>query len=181
MTELSDANIVELAQSGDLEAVGNLYDRYWLRIFNYVRAKVYDNHLAEDLTGEVFLRMVEHLPKYRTMEGVPFSAWLFRIAHNLIITHHRKEIAFQQVPMDYMNNQTHQDGPALMVESNLERTRLLQGLAKLDETQREVIILRFLVGMSLKEAAESLNKTVGAIKTLQRRGILALVVFLKTS
>ncbi len=181
MTELSDAKLVELAQFGDQEAVGNLFDRYWVRIFYYVRAKVYDSHLAEDLTGEVFLRMVENIPKYRTMEGVPFSAWLFRIAHNLTISYQRRESTFQLVQMEYANheNQRH-DNLALVVEGQLERTRLLQSLEKLDEVQREVIILRFLAGLSLKEVAASLGKTIGAVKSLQRRGVLTLAAVLKT-
>ncbi len=182
MSELSDAKLVELAQNGDLEAVGELYDRHWLRIFKYVRAKVHNVHLAQDLTGEVFLRMVENLPKYRTMEGVLFSTWLHQIALNLIRSHYQKDNAYQLIPMEYAENRNnHHDNPAFITEDKFERTHLLQSLEKIDETQREVIILRFFAGFSLKEAAAALDKTIGAVKTLQRRGILALVISLKTA
>lgn len=182
MTALNDAKLVELAQNGDLEAVGHLYDRYWLRIFKYVRLKVTNIHLAQDLTSEVFLRMVENLPTYRTIEGILFSTWLYRIAHNLVINHYRKENAYQLVPIEYaIIKDDRQDNPALIIEGKFERTYLIKSLEMLDETQREVIILRFFVGLSLKEVAASLDKTVGAVKTLQRRGLLALVAFLKTS
>ncbi|MCL4266063.1 MAG: RNA polymerase sigma factor [Anaerolineae bacterium] len=181
MTELSDAKLVELAQNGNLEAVGELYDRYWLRIFHYVRAKVYNIQLAQDLTGEVFLRMVEHLPRYQVMEGILFSTWLYRIAHNLVISHWQKENAYQLVPLEAAaNSNNHHDKPLRIAEEQWEQTHIQQCLARIDEVQREVIILRFYAGLSLKEVAAALDKTVGAVKSLQRRGLMTLVAVMKS-
>lgn len=181
MQELSDKTLVERAQNGDERAVGELYDRHRTRIFRYVRARVYDTLLAQDLTGEIFLRMVANLPNYRVMEA-PFTAWLYRIAHNYVINYSQKENRRQLVPVAYANNVSRrQDNPAVIIERQLELEWIQQGLERIDETQREVLILRFLVGLSLKEVAQTLDKTVAAVKSLQHRGVLALQVALNTS
>lgn len=176
MQEIDDMELVKRAQAGDIAAVGELYDRHRTKIFRYIRSKVFNAHLAQDLTGDVFLRMVDHLPEFRPM-GVPFSAWLYQIARNLIIQHGQKENKSQIVSLVHANNVSrNKDNPALVVERKVEMEWVLQGLEKIDEFQREVIILRFIVGLSLKETAEMLNKTIAAVKSLQHRGILALQV-----
>ena len=178
MQELDDMELVKHAQAGNMAAVAELYDRHRPRIFRYIRFKVANAHVAQDLTGEVFLRMVDNLPGFRPMEA-PFSAWLYRIAHNLVIKQGQKE---NQQPMvslvNAQNISRRHDNPAHVVEQQMEMEWVLEGLEKIDESQREVIILRFVAGFSLKEAAEMLGKTVAAVKTLQHRGILALQVVL---
>ncbi len=180
MHDLSDAELVERAQSGDLEAVGLLYDRHRARIFRYVRARIYDTHLAQDLTGEVFLQMVAHLADYR-VTAVPFSAWLYRIAHNHVVNHiGRKETQYQHVPLVLAGHLSHkEDNPAQVVERRLTLEAIQQALERIDEIQREVIILRFWLGYSLKEVAAMLDKTVAAVKSHQHRGLLALEVAMK--
>jgi RNA polymerase sigma-70 factor (ECF subfamily) len=180
MHDLSDAELVERAQNGAPEAVGLLYDRHHTRIFRYLRARIYDTHLAQDLTGEVFLQMVAHLPDYRST-GVPFSAWLYRIAHNHLVNHiGRKENQYQHVPLVWVGSLGHKDdNPAQVVERQLALEEVQQALERIDETQREVIILRFWLGYSLKEVAALLDKTVAAVKSQQYRGLLALEVAMK--
>ncbi len=179
MSELTDETLIRRAQNGDVNAVGALYDRHRQRIFRYVRARVYNTHLAQDLTGEIFLKMVANLPHYREM-GVPFSAWLYRIAHNYIINSLQKDKTHQHVPIVYANNVSRrQDNPALVVEQQLQLEGIRQGLEQIDETQCEVVILRFLVGLSLKETAATLEKSVSAVKSLQHRGILTLQAILQ--
>ena len=174
MQELDDMELVERAQSGNIAAVGELYDRHRPQIFRYIRFRVANVQVAQDLTGEVFLRMVDHLPKFQP-RGVPFSAWLYRIARNLIIKQGQKESKQPIVSLEYANNVgQNSNNPALVVERQLEMEWVLQGLERIDEIQREVIILRFIVGLSLKETAQVLEKTVAAVKTWQHRGILAL-------
>jgi RNA polymerase sigma-70 factor (ECF subfamily) len=157
-----------------VNAVGELYDRHHEDIFRYVWSRVGDNGSAEDLTGEVFTRMVASLPDYRP-RGVPFRAWLYRIARNLVVDHYRKEKGLDLVPLNHAEG-LRGDGsdPDLMAERQLTLERVQRALARLDPSQREVVELRFLVGLSLREVALTLDKTVAAVKSLQHRGLTSL-------
>ena len=157
-----------------MSAVGELYDRHHLRIFRYIWMHVRDQQLAEDLTGEVFVRMVTGLSGYR-QRGVPFQAWLYRIAHNLTTDHHRRANLHEMVPLEHateLSDPLH-DPPAI-AEQHLGAQQVQRALDTLDPLQREVIVLRFVAGLSLQEVGSSLNKTVAAVKSLQRRGLAAL-------
>ncbi len=178
MQERNDMELVALAQTGDIEAVGELYDRHRERIFRYIRVHTNNTQVAQDLTGELFYRMINALPSFEP-RGVPFSAWLYRIARNLIINEGRKESKQITVSLDHAET-IHQNGtnPVVVVEQQLQMEQVLQGLEKIDENQREVVVLRFIVGLSLQETAVTLERTVGAVKTLQRRGVLALQIIL---
>jgi RNA polymerase sigma-70 factor, ECF subfamily len=179
LQQLDDQALVMSAQNGNTQAVGELYDRHQERIFRYVRSRVYDHQLAQDLTGEIFTRMVTNLNQYEN-SGYPFTAWLYRIARNLIIDHHRQKDRVMNVSIEEVYHVSTTDyEPAVAVEKRLNVERLHLALEKIDETQREVIRLRFLAGLSLQEVADTLGKTVGAIKTQQYRGLLALRVALK--
>jgi len=176
---LSDTDLVTCAQGGDIDAVGRLYDRHHERIFRYVWSCTSDRQLAEDLTGETFARMVSHLRDYRP-RGVPFAAWLYRIARNLVVDHHRREAGHISVPLAHVEGRSEEtDDMDAMVERNLSLERLQQALAGLDRAQREVVELRFLAGLSLKEVAQVLNRSVAAVKSLQHRGLMALRLVLQ--
>lgn len=175
----SDADLVTRAQEGDVDAVGQLYDRHHERIFRYVWSRTSDRHVAEDLTGETFLRMVRHLPNYRS-RGVPFTAWLYRIARNLIVDHHRSEAGRVPVPLATVEGSgAEMDDTGVVVERKLSVERIRQALAGLDPAQREVVELRFLAGLSLREVAQALDRSVAAVKSLQYRGLLALRLVLQ--
>ena len=162
-----------------MSAVGALYDRHHEHIFRYVWSRVHDNRLAEDLTGEIYTRMVVSLPDYRPT-GVPFRSWLYRIAHNLVVDHYRKEGSHVLVPLHEAEGQSEEDNnPASIVERQLAIERVHRALARLDPLQREVVVLRFLVGLSLREAAMALDRTVAAVKSLQHRGLVTLRAALK--
>jgi RNA polymerase sigma-70 factor (ECF subfamily) len=180
MQDLSDAELVKRAQNGTAEAAGLLFDRHHTRIFRYVRARIYNTQLAQDLTGEIFLQMVANLNSYR-VTSVPFSAWLHRIAHNHVVNHiGRKENRYEQIPLAWAGGFGRRgDNPASLVEIQMTLEEVQQALERIDETQREIIILRFWLGYSLKEVAEMLDKTVASIKSHQHRGLLALKVALK--
>jgi RNA polymerase sigma-70 factor (ECF subfamily) len=157
-----------------MEAAGELYDRHNVHIFRYVRSRVHDAQTAEDLTGEIFLRMVANLPAYRS-RGVPFRAWLYRIARNLVVDHHRAEGSQVVVPLQNAHDLSEEgNDPASTVEQELLLERVQRALDRLDPAQREVVVLRFLVGLPLREVALVLDTTVAAVKGLQYRGLIAL-------
>ncbi len=174
--ELSDNDLVKQVQAGNREAMSQLYQRHRPAIYRYALSRVYNQQVAQDIVGEIFLRVVTYLPKYK-VTGAPFTAWLFRIAHNTLITMAKKEGHFQQLPIETVEKPEYSgDHPDQLVEFQLNKEWIWAGLEQIDENQREVVILRFLVGLSLKETAHALEKSIGAVKTLQHRGILALRV-----
>lgn len=171
MQQLSDVELAQQAQDGNVEAVGLLYDRHQARIFRFVRARIYDNALAQDLTGEIFLRMVTHLPTYRPL-GVPFTAWLYSMARNHLANHIQKEESRRLAFLHYTGNGSHTAvNPTRIVEQQLELEMVLAALAQLEADQRDVLTLRFLVGLSLQEVADALHKSVAAVKSIQHRGL----------
>lgn len=174
MANSGDVDLVKRAQDGDVNAFGELYDFHHKRIFRYIWGRVRDEQVTEDLTGEVFTRMVVSLPGYRVTD-VPFLAWLCRIAHNLVVDHYRKGDCRVLVPLDHAEGLSmERSDPATIIEDRLTVERVKGALARLDSSQQEVVVLRFLTGLSLKEAALTLGKTVAAVKSLQHRGLAAL-------
>ncbi len=177
--ELDDLALVEQAQGGDVDAVGALYDAHHQAIFRYVWSRVSDQQLAEDLTGEIFTRMVTSLSGYQPT-AVPFRAWLYRIARNLVVDHHRSQNGRVLTSLDVVENLSGESGqPDPIVEQHLTQERIRAALAYIDPAQKEVVILRFLAGLSLVEVAQALDKTVPAVKSLQHRGLTALRAFLE--
>ncbi len=173
-----DNALVKRAQAGETAVIGELYDRHQERIYRYIWSKIGNQQLAEDLTGEVFTRMVTHIPGYKIGQ-TPFHAWLYQIARNLLADTYRKEAYRKTEPLDTAVN--YQDGATMIhtaVEQKLDIEQIHEALDLIDPLQREVIVLRFMVGMSLQEVAFTLDKTVGAVKTLQHRGLKALRVAL---
>lgn len=179
MNGLDDAALVKQAQNGDVTAVGKLYNQHQPHIYRYVWARVGRDRTAEDLTGEVFVRMLANLPNFRS-SGPPFRAWLYRIAHNLIVDHYRKQNGRESAPIFLAERMSQRkNDPDTIVERKLDSERIIEALAKIDPNQREVVVLRFIVGLRLKEVAHALDKSVGAVKSLQHRGLASLRVALK--
>jgi RNA polymerase sigma-70 factor (ECF subfamily) len=165
-------DIILRAQRGDVDAIGTLYDQHQDAIFRYLWARLGERQTAEDLTGDVFMRMLSALPNYRPT--APFRAWLYRIARNLLVDHFRKH-AQAPVPLHHAEVRVAPEAdPVTIAEQTLTIERLHRALLKLDEVQREVVTLRFLSGLSLQETAAALEKTEPAIKALQHRGLAAL-------
>lgn len=178
MADSRDINLVRRAQDGNVDAFGELYDRHHRRIFRYIWGRVQDEQVTEDLTGEVFTRMVTSLPGYR-VTGVPFQVWLYRIAHNLVVDHYRAGDRRVLVPLHHAEGLSmERSDPATIVERQLAVERVKDALGRLDSSQQEVVVLRFLAGLSLREVALTLGKTIAAIKSLQHRGLVALRVAL---
>jgi RNA polymerase sigma-70 factor, ECF subfamily len=165
---------VDRARRGDQNALADLYDWYMPRIYRYAVARLGNPAEAEDLTEEVFLKMLGAIGDFRWKE-VPFSSWLFRIAHNQIATHFRRtaqrggpaaEISEEMVDW--------RAGPAAAVEERITMEEVRRAAAELPEAQREVIALRFAVGLSIAETAKALGKRENNVKALQHKAVAKL-------
>ena len=166
-------NIVERAQQGDNEAFAHLYESHFDKIFRYVVMKIGNQMEAEDMTQQVFVRAYESIGSYRS-RGVPFSAWLFRIAHNQMVDYVRKRSKKQTISLDetlpIMDNTNLEHD----VETKFEMEKVATAAKQLTKAQQEVISLRFAGGLSIAEVAKTMRKSEGAIKALQHSAILAL-------
>ncbi len=164
---------VELAKTGDPEALGAIYDWYLPRVYRYVLARLGDISEAEDLTEDIFLRMLGAISEYKSTR-VPFSAWLFRIAHNQVVSHYRKNgLRKDQDALDDTVVDIRHD-PASIVESQMELGEVAQAVQLLPEAQRDVISLRFAVGLTIAETAQVLGKREGNVKALQHKALARL-------
>ncbi len=164
--------LVERASAHDTQAFAQLYDRYVAKIYKYVYYKTGASQSVEDLTAQVFLKAWESIKGYRWTER-PFAAWLFRIAHNLIIDYYRQHREF--VPIDDL---ALEDGnaPALDDLAHLHLTTdvLRQAITQLTDDQKQVIILKFLEGYDIDQVAAMLGKDSRAIRSLQHRALATL-------
>lgn len=161
-----------------MDAIGELYDGHHEQIFRYVWSRVRHKEAAEDLTGEIFARMVTHLPAYRPQQA-PFRAWLYQIARNLIVDHFRRSGQQTAVPLQQVNAPANHANPDGLIDRQLSLEKVQEALERIDSEQRDVVLMRFVLGMSLEEVAETLNKSVGAVKSIQHRGLKSLRATLK--
>lgn len=159
------------AQKGDEVAIRDLYLRHRTDIFRYLFYHVGDAQVAEDLTSEVFIRMLRALPSFQPRGS--FQAWLYQIAHNIAIDYHRKEKGKTNLPLTE-NLAAEIEEPLEAVERQLNNQSLQRALAQLNQAQREVLILRFIQRHSIEEAALALKCSEDAVKGLQRRGLITL-------
>ncbi len=165
---------VDRARTGDQQALADLYDWYMPRVYKYVMARVGNPAEAEDLTEEVFLKMLGAISGFRWRE-VPFSSWIFRIAHNCIATHYRRSAqrggATSELSEDMVDSRP---DLALAVAERITIEEVRRASALLPDAQREVIALRFAVGLSIAETAKALGKREGNIKALQHKAVAKL-------
>lgn len=172
--ELSDTDALARAAEGDSEAFGILYDRYIGRIYNYIYYRTGNQHDAEDLTSRVFTRAIKHITNYED-RGLPFSAWLYRIAHNLVANWHRDNSRRQIVELDESyrlpSNQEHPEARVVRTE---QEQFLLDLVSELPEDRQQLLILKFVDHLSNSEIGEIMGRTEGAIKSLYHRTLLAL-------
>ena len=166
--------LLERASHADPQALTELYDQYVDRIYAYIYHRVGQAEIAEDLTGQVFMRMLEAIGAGRPWR-TSFSGWLYRIAHNLVIDHYRRRQRHAFVELDDAVPVQAVDGdPLRMAQLRLDSQRLREALRTLTDEQSQVIVLRFLEELSIAEVAQMMGKTEGAIKALQYRAVLAL-------
>jgi RNA polymerase sigma-70 factor (ECF subfamily) len=173
-TELKDEVILNSASQGDMDAFGVLYERYVDRVFNYVYYRTGNPHDAEDLTARVFQRAMNHINNY-TDRGVPFSAWLYRIAHNLVANWHRDRSRKQEIPInDLPVLPSRGDHPESRLVHSQEQDSLLRLIRKLPPDRQHLLILKFVEDMSNAEIGLIMGRSEGAVKSLYHRTLLAL-------
>lgn len=168
-----DLQLVTWAKD-DRAAFGELYSRYVARIYNYVYYRTGNHQDAEDLTSRVFFRALVHIGRY-TDRGVPFSAWLYRIAHNQVANWHRDRSRKRVVPLDdFMASSKATDAPEAVTESSDEEARLLRSIRELPADRQQLLVLKFVERLSNAEIGTIMNRTEGAVKSLYHRTLLAL-------
>ena len=172
-------SLVKQAQQGNQSAFAALYEMYYDQIFRYVSFKCGSPSESEDLTGEVFLKMLQSIHKFR-WQGHPFTSWLYRIAHNLVVDYFRKQGARQSVPLDAAANKTGVSASDLeyRAEISLTMSDVVLAMDNLTDLQREVIALRFASDLSIAETAATIGKKENAVKALQHAGLKKLRVAL---
>ena len=165
--------LVDRAKQGDRDALEELYLIHFDRIYGYLHVSVGNRPDAEDLTTQTFVKMLESIGKFR-FRAAPFSAWLFRIAHNLAMDHFRASKRWQpeeEVPEPPPDESTSAEAGAL---ESIGQKSMLELIEDLSAEQRQVLILKFVFNFSNAEAATILGKTEGAIKSLQHRALVSL-------
>jgi len=166
--------LVELAQKGDGEAFGQLYDAYSDTVYRYIYYRVSNKPLAEDLTSETFLRALRRISTF-TWQGRDFGAWLVTIARNLVADHFKSSRYRLEVPTgEMLDSDETESSPEESVLAYLSNKALLDAVRQLNSQQQECVTLRFLHGLSVAETAKIMGKNDGAIKTLQYRAIRTL-------
>jgi RNA polymerase sigma-70 factor, ECF subfamily len=171
--EFSDEEILARASAGDRDAFGILYERYVERIFNYVYYRTGNVSDAEDLTARVFQRAMNHIVNY-TDRGVPFSAWLYRIAHNLVANWHRDRSRRQEIPLSDAPIIAKGDHPEASLVHNEQRESLLRLIRSLPAERQTLLILKFVEHYSNAEIGVIMGRSEGAVKSLYHRTLLAL-------
>ncbi|MFZ5819552.1 MAG: RNA polymerase sigma factor [Chloroflexota bacterium] len=172
--DYNEAEVLARAAQGSKDAFGELYQRYIDRIFNYVYYRTGNSHDAEDLTARVFQRAMNHIHNY-TDRGVPFSAWLYRIAHNLVANWHRDRSRKQEIPLDELPVlPARGDHPETRLVHTEEQEALLRLIRKLPPERQHLLILKFVENLSNAEIGQVMGRSEGAVKSLYHRTLLAL-------
>ena len=167
-----EESLVRRAQQRDQQAFAQLYEEHFDKIYRYVTLKIGNETEAEDMTQHVFLNALKSISSFK-WRGISFSAWLFRIAHNLVVDYLRKKAKQVTVPL-YESSVIANDDPQLIAEQRLDIEQLVSATKHLTEAQREVISLRFAGGLSIAQAAKVMDRSQGAVKALQHSAIVAL-------
>ncbi len=174
LAAIAEPDLIERAQARDEAALAYIYEQNHDRIYRYILARIGKPEDAEDLTAEVFVKMLDKVAGF-SWRGITLSAWLFRIAHNAVVDHLRRRNgkAGQAVTLE-MDIEDSKYNTSLEVEKALALEEVALAVRQLTPAQRDVIQLRFASGLTVAETAQMLNKNEGTVKVLQYNAILAL-------
>ncbi|MCG3211747.1 MAG: ECF RNA polymerase sigma factor SigW [Anaerolineae bacterium] len=171
--QFDEDKLVEQAKS-DPDAFGKLYELYVEKIYSYIYYRIGNHHDAEDLTAKVFHRALNHIGSYNN-KGVPFAAWLYRIAHNLVANWHRDHSRRQVIALEQITlTDNGHDMPQRVAERNNEREILLEAIQKLPAERQKLLTLKFIEKMSNAEIGRIMGRSEGAIKSLYHRTLVSL-------
>jgi RNA polymerase sigma-70 factor (ECF subfamily) len=171
---IDENEIIELAIAGDKDAFGVLYETHIKKIYNYIYYRTGNSFDAEDLTERVFYRALRHIKNYNN-QGLPFSAWLYRIAHNLVANWHRDNSRKKEIPIeDKAPKEESQVHPEISLIRSEEQDNLLLIIRKLPEDRQQLLILKFVERLSNSEIGLIMDKTEGAVKSLYHRTLLSI-------
>mgnify|MGYP001620193080 FL=1 len=165
-----EQNLVKKAQDGEVKAFGSLYDHYLPKIYRFVLLKVSHREEAEDLTHQAFLKAWENIEQY-DFRGYSFGSWLYRIARNVTVDYYRSarlEVSVEDVSEVHLAKDNSLEES---VERSLEWQGLVESIKKLKEVEQDVIVMRFVEDLPLKDIAEAIGKSEGAVKVIQHRAI----------
>jgi RNA polymerase sigma-70 factor (ECF subfamily) len=170
----SESDLISLASSGDAEAFGVLYEKYIDQIYNYIYFRTSNGKDAEDICSRVFIRALKHIERYED-RGYPFSAWLYRIAHNLVVNWYRDSERTEEIPLTEQYPPPTIDGS---VEGNIEKQdeeeHLMSIINNLPADRKELLILKHVEGLTNFEIGQIMDRTEGAIKALYHRTLESL-------
>ena len=168
-----EESLIRRAQQRDPMALTQIYEENFDKIYRYIVLKIGERTEAEDMTQQVFLNAIKSISSYKYQKGTPFSAWLYRIAHNQVVDYLRKKSKRATVPLEESLASGGSD-PSSEVERSLEIERLVACTKQLTKAQQEVISLRFVGELSIAQVAKIMGKSEGAIKALQHSAIVSL-------
>ena len=171
MTEAIELQVVAEARRGNTVALIALYEHFKQDVFRFIYYRTSDAEVAADLTGDVFEQMLKALPTYRAER--PFAAWLFQIARNRVIDFWRQQQVRQHVALNEAI-EISDDSLEQMVEQRLTVERVVWAFRFLTDDQQDVLIMRFIAGMQVSIVADALDKSEGAVRMLQHRGLQGL-------
>jgi RNA polymerase sigma-70 factor (ECF subfamily) len=168
-----EEGLVQRAQKQDNEAFTQLYEAYFDKIYRYIMMRVRNECEAEDLTQQVFMKVLESISSYKNT-GVPFSSWVYRIAHNQVIDFLRQKnkkatVDIEDLQLPYLGEDTQHK-----LEKEVDAAELKKATSQLTDSQQEVLALRFTSELSIAQCAEIMGKSEGAIKALQHSAVVAL-------
>lgn len=161
--------LVQNVQKGDVQAFAKIYDHYVDKVYKYFYFKASQEE-AFDLTENVFLKVWENIKQYQRKSGASFAAWLFRIAHNLLIDHYRLDVI--KVELDEQHpDQRIDTSPVFLTEQSLSRGSLKTAMSQLKESHREIVTFNYINGLSNEEIAQIMNKSEGSLRVLKFRAL----------
>ena len=173
-TDASDESALIQRAKTDTEAFGLLYERYVDRIYKYVYYRTGNVADAEDLTARIFERAMNHIGNYQD-QGVPFSAWLYRIAHNLVANWHRDRSRRTFIALEDVSQWTMTDhGPEFVAQLMEDKVALREAIGRLPTDRQELLMLKYVERLSNAEIGEIMGRSEGAVKSLYHRTLLSL-------
>ena len=177
---MSSDSLLDRAQKLDARALAAIHDRYYPAVYRYIRYRLDNEQMVEDLSSEVFLRLLDHLHRQKGPIN-DLRAWLLGTSANLVNDHLRQKYRRPQEVLDNHERLPSTDNPESQVEQNDSHREVREAMQKLTNEQQHVLALRFSQGLSLEETAQVLEKTTGAIKVLQFRALATLRKLLSKS